>query len=38
MCKKKIITIRNKLHKFTKLCNCFMRINPFYATFAAETD
>lgn len=38
MCMKKIITIRNKLHKFIQSVQCCMSVNPFYTTFAAETD
>jgi len=38
MCMKKIITIRNKLHKFMQNVQYCISVNPFYTTFAAETD
>ena len=38
MSMKKIITIRNKLHKYIQNVQYCVSVNPFYTTFAAETD
>ena len=38
MSMKKIITIRNKSHKSIQNVQYYISVNPFYTTFAAETD